>query len=376
MSESPGIEKARSLAKAAENLYPELKRECEEKVVRWERGDFVLHSLEPAYFEIHKHRPGNRLEGEAATRRGWYAHGFDAQGRLVLLREYVFSDRFYETFYRWEVGGTSLLRYGYDPKKEWIYAAWFSRDGEGRVRSIDTVHPGGAGWSKIYQYDPEGRVIKVEERHGGESRDFRDIEYDPEGKIARVYRREPGGERILDFERPSRERTFPVARDELSRTLADAIVASLARLSLQEPVYALALWYCDAEYQFRLPPHVAIGLDSERKRFAELRDKDVLWFIWNPAEWKMNHVHAHLDEELSSRCDSVNQDIWQNDRQKEVDVFLADLAQRLAKAGLPFPRTDDFVAYAINLDNGEHAEAVASQIAPESAMLLRQRGLL
>lgn len=381
MAATAGLEKATDLARRAGDLYPQLKLECEQCAMRWEWGTFVLHSLEPAYFELNKMRRGAPLEEEPDEPvSGVTGYGFNAQGKLVVERQLTeFAGRFYETFYRWEQGGTASLHFGYDPKKAWLNVAWFSYDDAGRVRSIDTVYARGNSSSELYQYDSGGRVISVE-RHGtnqpyGDLNDFRDIEYDSAGNIVRVFWRYPDGRRVLDFERPADGRTFQALRQALSKSLAETIVASLEGLSVKEPAFALGLHYCGAEYQHRLPPNVAIGLDAERRRFVEAHGNEAPDLIWNPAEWK-NHVTLKLDEQLSSQCESVNQDIWQNDRQEEADMFVADLAQRLEQYALPFPKTDDFVSYAVNLDNGTFAEALSAQITPQVATQLRRRGLL
>lgn len=381
MALSVGLEKARELAGKARDLYPRLKSECERQVVRWEWGSFTLHSLEPAYFEVNKARPGVRLgEGPDAPASAECAYGFDAQDRLVLERQRAgFAGQFYETFYQWEPGGTVRLHFDYHPEKTWIHAAWFSRDDAGRARSLDTVYARGGSSSEIYQYDAEDRIVGIEcygAGPDGDVHDFRDIEYDSTGRIVRVYWRYPDGRRILDFERPSEEQSFPAVRKELGNSLAEAIVTSLARLSLTEPVYALALWYCDAEEQHRLPPNISVGLEAERQRFVEEHGAEAPQFVWNPAEWEKSHIGLNLDERLTSQCESASQDIWQNDRQGEVDVFLSELAQQLATCALPFARTDDFVCYAINLDSGAYAEDVSSQAPQPAADLLRRRGLL
>lgn len=88
------LEQARGVAKWT---YAKAKRESEARVVRWEWATFERHSIEPAYFEIHKHRRGYLLKKE--PKKDDYAHGFDAQGRLCVDRQQTeFPGRFYETF--------------------------------------------------------------------------------------------------------------------------------------------------------------------------------------------------------------------------------------------------------------------------------------
>jgi hypothetical protein len=209
----------------------------------------------------------------------------------------------------------------------------------------------------------------------GDIHDFRDLEYDDAGKIVRVFFRYPDGRRVLEFERPDDAHTFSALQAALSQSLADAIVASLAELSISEPVFALGLHYRRAEYLHRLPPHAAVGLESERTRFVELYGKEAPRLIWNPAEWK-TYVAIKMDDRLRAQCRSASQDIWQNDRQEEADVFVAALAQRLAKTELPLPKTKDFVCYAVNLNTGSYAADVSSQLTPQVARRFHRRGFL
>ncbi|MBL8743983.1 MAG: hypothetical protein JNK04_22905, partial [Myxococcales bacterium] len=300
--------------------------------------------------------------------------------RLVVERQLTeFPGRYHETFYRWESDGTARVNYGDHPKKPLINAAWLSRDGAGRVGSIATVYARGNTLAETFTYDDQGRVIGAERRGTnpphGDLHDFRDLEYDAAGRIVRVFWRYPDGRRVLDFERPSDSQTFAALRTVLSDGLVRAIAAALGRLAIEHPVFALGIGFCGAEYQHRLPPNVAVGLDAERLRMRDAHGPDAPGLIWNPAEWR-THLVLDLDGDLSLQCESASQDIWQNDLQEEADVFLAHLARALGTAQLPIRRTEDFVAYAVDLDKGAFADEVASQIHPEHARGLRQRGLL
>ncbi|MBL8739704.1 MAG: hypothetical protein JNK04_01380, partial [Myxococcales bacterium] len=73
-----GLDTARELAEAAKTAYAGTKHACERTVVRWEWGTFVLHSLDPAYFELHKVRRGAPLASEPDPPvSGARGYGFD-----------------------------------------------------------------------------------------------------------------------------------------------------------------------------------------------------------------------------------------------------------------------------------------------------------
>lgn len=357
MSTRPELEKARALARDANPRYPELKRECERRVVRWEWGTFVLHSLEPAYFEIHKVRPGTKLRGEPTEpTSGVHGYGFDDAGRLVVERQLTeFPGKYYETFYLWESAEIARFHYHYDPRKPWINVAWLSFDEAGRVRAIDTVYARGNYISDTYTYDREGRLLELERRGTnppyGDLHDYRDVEYDEIGRIARVYGRSPDGRRVLDFERPTSDRTFAALRTAIADGLVAAFVTSLEKQAIEGPVFGVALHFCGADHHHRLPPNVSIGLEADRARILEEYGEDASDSIENPAEWETS-LEWELDEDLASMCASASQDIWQRDLHEEADRFVRDLARRLDEgaSALPLSRTEDFAVKAVDLD--------------------------
>src|SRR5688572_11078172 len=257
------IERLRALAAGAREAYPEIKARCEARATRWEWATFALYSPEPAYFEVHKFTPGDRLPGRPA--RSGHGYGFDPTDQIVLEHQLTeLPGRFYETFYERAADGFARYHFHYSREKELINVGWFSLDDRGRVSAIDTLYSAGSWRTQIFRY--EERLQTIEHRTE-EAVDFRDLEWDAQGRIARVYWRYPDGRRILDYERPSEDRTFAVNRRELRLRLGDAIRSSLAMIG--QPVQAVALHWCGAEYQHRLPPHVAACTASELEQLRE-----------------------------------------------------------------------------------------------------------
>ena len=108
-----------------------------------------------------------------------------------------------------------------------------------------------------------------------------------------------------------------------------------------------------------MPPHVAACTASELEQLRESFG-DELDSVWNPAEWK-RHLHVPLGE-LESLYDSVNQDIWQNDLDDEVDLLLSEIAIDLMRDPR-VPVADGFVAYATDLDRYSGSEDAARHAA-------------
>jgi hypothetical protein len=154
-------------------------------------------------------------------------------------------------------------------------------------------------------------------------------------------------------------------------------VQLLRKQKLKAPVCALAIVWCDAEYQHLMPPEVKVCLASERQRFIEEkgRKKAAEWFLWNPAEWQLGGQPV-LPKQAARKAELANQDIWQNERFAEAEKFFRQLAADLFEADLPMPRTDDFVCYASNIELGRGIDDVRKQAPKKALNLLRKREFL
>lgn len=326
------VTRAKELFAAAD--YEALRSACNSKVVRWEWGTFTRRSLEPAHFELHKCTPGELLlDKPDPPISGAVGHGLDAEGRMVVdhgLTEFV--DRF-------NVVGSC---FAYARGNHMLYT---------------------------YAYDDAGRMIRMR-RTGpnppyGDMDDSRELEYERD-TVVRVYWCYPDGRRVLDFERPTRSRTLAACSDQLEAELGAALDRWLEQCSPRPA--AVALYFTDAGYQRRLPAEVAFVSDAELDVLAT-RFEDDKAAIWNPAEWG-NEVDVEYDPELLERCNSVNQDIWQNERQDEATTLLQRIAAAFAERHPPL------IAYVTNLSLGEAAADVEVSVDRATRATLAARGLL
>jgi hypothetical protein len=378
---SEGIEHAKRLAEDAPSSYAKLKAAAEAAVVRWEWATFVVHSYEPAYFEISKVTQGRILPSEPAEPiSGAHGYGFDAHGRVVVERQQTeFVGRVYETFFVHEGDGIASYHYSYDLEKTWINVEWFVAGSPGIVE-VHSVYARKNWLSVTYQYDESGRVVGCQRRGTnppyGDLNDSREIEYDGTGQIVRVYWCHPDGRRDLEFERPAKEATLRACRRDLLEQLKLAIVESMRSVSAADEVYAVVLSHCEAEYLHRLPPHVGVGLMTECRQLLEKHGGLAPDYIWNPAEWTSGELALELPAKLAALCASVSQDIWQNELEAEVDEFLLDLARVVKKADLPCRIADHFVSVVVALDRGDYAEQIVEQIDGKTARDLRAANML
>ena len=382
MSEEPrGLRIARTMAETAYRLYSDLVGNAAQRIVRWEWADFTRYSLEPCYFELHKFRPGEPLEREPdPPMSGATGHAFDSDGNLIAERDQTeVPGMCSETYYVYERDGVACYYFGYESEKPWRHVAWMSRDDNGRIIRIDRVHMRGNFFSETFEYDEPGRVVRYS-RQGpnppyGEMNDVIEIEYDEQGNVSKTVWVYPDGTRHTDFERPRPDRMLSSCREELSEGLTKAILSALTDAAPDAPVYALALYYCDAEYQHRVPPNVAFATERDLARFRTQHPDDFQYYVWYPAEWE-RHLSLDLGDQLADICHSVSEDIWQNELDDEVNTLLRDIASMLSGSTLPIPRSAAFVAYVTNLDNGDAVSDVRRSVTAEAQGLLSQMGLL
>jgi hypothetical protein len=374
-----GLARAKQLAESAASAYAPLKAAVEAEVVHWRWATTSMHSYEPAYFEINKFNKGQPLAAEPTElTSGVHGYGFDTRGRIVVERQQTeFAGRVYETFFRHEAGGIARYYYSYSPKKDWIAVQWLVTGATGIIES-HSVFSRGNWFSQMYSYDEHGRVAKRERRgtnppYSNDLNDWHDIEYDDKGQIVRVYWGQPDGSRVLDFERPDKDRTLRVCKSVLLERLTDSIVQALRDAQIGDDIYAIVFSHAGAWYQHRLPPEVSFGVATQCERFRKQHGVSAPEYIWNPAEWSAGKLSLELPGHIGSLCQSVSQDIWQNALWNEADDFLRDLARTVQNASLPCRRTSTFVAVVVALDRGDFAQQVAAQVDESTAGALSQR---
>jgi hypothetical protein len=373
--ESEGSQIAREMAAMAGERYSGLVDDTNKRAVRWEWWTTDRYSLEPCYLELNKFVPGEPLSHEPdPPMSGARGYAFDEGGALIAERgQTELPGRCYQTFYVHSPKGIARYYFHYDPEHPWLSVSWLSRDEAGRVQRIDQIGAHGSAFAEVFEYDAAGRVIRVT-RSGrnppyGDLQDARELEYDEQGRVGRVEWVYPDGRRVVDFERPAPDRTLSHCRDMLRDALTDAILAALRTVVPDSPIGALALIVCGAYYENRLPPPVAFATE------AQLRPNEDIDTIWSPPDWN-SYLSLQLDNELARLCDSVSNDIWQNELFDEVDALLEGIAGKLQTSELPVPRSDAFISFVASIDTGEYANDVRRAASPELVALLVRKKLL
>jgi hypothetical protein len=348
--------------------YARAKRETEARVVRWEWASFTRYSLEPHYFERHRFRRGDVL---ARPKRGAHGHGFDAEGRLCVERRLTeFEGRFYETFYAPKDGGIARRHFDYSPEKRSINDAFFEIE-DGCVSRIDTVYARGNRASEVFHWDRRHRLASVD-RSGPEGKSTYRMIWDSRG-LARVDWI-ANKKTCVQWRRVERGTGLIARRAALENGLARAIRTTLENDPPEAPVYAIALWWCIADWQHRFPPELAIATAPQRDRFFAEEKSRALDFVWSPPEWGDDRS-IRLDRKLARICEDASSDVWQNDLQSLADDAVRSIARKIGRPRIP--TTKDFVAYAVQVDVRETArQQLARQLDAKKRAAFEKRGWL
>jgi hypothetical protein len=378
--DSEGMRRVKAMAARAHKQYASIKAKCEAAVVRWRWATFSMHSYEPAYFEINKFTRGKWFAEEPEAKENVYAYGYDAEGRVVVLREYSsFPGEYSETFYRHEPKGIMAITFERDPEKNWERVEWFSLH-DGDVVANDSIASTQNTQSGRYQYNDKGQMVRADFRcinpPSLDIADSRDLEYDEKGKISRIYWNTYDGLRVLDFSRPTHKMTLKALKPQLLEGLTAAVIKAIKRLKIKDEVYVIALRYISACYEQLLPPVVGINTVSERTRLFKEHREYPFDAIWNPAEWKWGELDLQLSPELQAACTAANQDIWQNERENEALRLYAEVANRLQPTDLPLQTSDDYVAVVVMTEPGDYAGQVSQNLRAPYRKKLQKAGWL
>ena len=378
--ESEGIRIARKMAEVADQRYSDLMDSTARRCVRWEWATFRRYSLEPRQFELNKATPGEPLDEEPDPPiGGTTGHAFDADGNLIAeIDQTEFRGQYYETYYEYKDDGIARYYYDYSLPHSWRSVCWMSRDRERRITRIDAVSAMGNFSSTFYEYDDNGRVARVR-RQGlnapyGEMNHLWEIEYDEQGNVSKTIWVYPDGRRKTDFERPGPDRRLSSCGPKLRSALTEAISAALHDAAPDSPIYAVALWHFEEQYQHRLPPAVTFATERDLERFRAEHPENMNYYVWHPGVW--HHLCLHLDDWLEGLCHSVNEDIWQNELYDEVNALLDEMALELFAGELAVPLSDMFVIYVTDMDKDERSADVRRFATPEALAFITKRGLL
>ena len=353
--------------------YKAWKAECVAGVVEWK------YSVSPCDFfkPFKKHAP-QFVESEAeGLKAHGLAHGFDAQGRILISEDASRDRPGHAQLYRYR-GDTAYYGAFYG-ERLMVYHKYVLHDGKVMERHAvggENMEP---EWMGVDYFTYEnGQPIKLRSEYAtGKVYEFT---YDENENLTGRWRIKPNGERVSMEKKPLHKganlKTLTV---QIRERLPKLVQQTVAAAKVMEPVYCLALAY-DGEGNGVMPPCLGIGLESERQAWLEDCGEEASSFIWNPAEFKhYEKEHTQFDDEdFHQRCEWYNDLMAEKDSEAPAIKILNEVAAELA--GMDWSQhlktTPDFVVYAVDFELGDLNKNLKKSVAPALLSKLKAAKLL
>lgn len=171
-------------------------REAKAAVTRWTWASAPTTKIKPGYFESMKKRVGKVLPRKPTKLEGAVEEGFDAQGRLRVVRLYAADGSTQDSFLRYEAGASaaSIEELVYKPDQPWA-AYWYGKNERGQIAVVESIDRMDAKWvyrtHRRYTFDPRGFYSGFTEEcdtgDGNKVPHAFDFECDDTGQIVRSW---------------------------------------------------------------------------------------------------------------------------------------------------------------------------------------------
>jgi hypothetical protein len=370
--------------------YRSLRQACEANVVSWRWASDDLYDPRPLHFETHGYKKGRLLKQPPKKPASKIEYGFGADGLIHVARQHIrfdgYPDRlwFYETFYVRGKDEIEVTHFDYHPDKDPIFYG-IGRYEDGRMRHWRVRAREGIG-RDTYTWEGE-KVVRIECEHApvekgagsGPLVQVRQYEicYDAAGDIQEILSHQHHPREVTEvvYRRRPGDVTFADLLRRMRPALTQAVFEEVRRAGISERVYALVLAW-DPGQQESLPPSIGIGLESERAAWLQEHGKDAKQYLWNPAEYQ--NFRDIASEAVEEACRPVNQECRLRDSWKEARRVLNEVARDLG--GMDWTgvlaTTEDFVAFAVDLELSEFRQNIKASARPEVLEALKRKGWL
>ena len=346
---------------AEKNAFNRLKKLCESKVVRWKYWLWPDWYWEPDFFL------GARQNSKPVKKEGAkFAFGYNNDNRVVVIRQFGGAGS------RDGLHAMQFLRWS---KKKIVGSIFFGAtiyEGDsGNIVAGTDFRLGGNVADCFEATLSEERIVRVE-RLLESWWEWKTIEWQGdkvttvlEGMRGRKAHRQntysKTGEVIedLDLTDPVKRKPLPKGvtmkslEKEIRERLAKAVVATVIKAKLKEPVYCLALNY-DCEGNPLLLPELGIGLESDRQARLKRGGRDATLEIWEPEEFSIfaNNRTELKDKALDRACDLYNRELESNGSVEPARKLILQVAGDLARMDWKgkLNTTEDFIVYAVDTD--------------------------
>ncbi|MEB2311278.1 MAG: hypothetical protein OZ921_01800 [Sorangiineae bacterium] len=373
---------AQARFEALAGAWAEARAAAEAKVTTWEWATGPLHEALPLAIERSELKRGRRLREPPATPDGAYEYGFDERRRLSVIREHVDRSRAYEEFFAYRDDGFERARFDYSSEHRLLAVTECAVQGARVVKTATHAVEGSS--TELYEYRGARPIaVAVNQRsHDGQEAPYDvAVEYDELGVLGRVQHVYPNGYARTVFRRPASRPTLASLSAVVRERLIESVPELVGCLALEEPAFAVLL-VSDAEDGGSLPPLLAVGLASERAAWLREHGTRAREHAWNPASYRHFDVPAlTFDAPELLAAGQLLGELFRSRASPERSVrkLLDEVAADLNRAAWPphFPRTDDFVVFATDLEGTDAARALRVAAAPaERVEQLRRQGLV
>ncbi len=329
--------------------YTEIKNSAEQKAVTWCWATNSMLKLEPFYNEIHRFPYGRKLKDEPAEKSGRYQIGLDDAGNIVVERNYVsFENQYYETFITYERDLTESVHYSYSKEKEIINVHQYHYNSGRLVRLCKWA---GGGCSELsYSYD-NNRIIKITEeyrQHGFENETDTEYhtEYNDFGELDKI----TDQNNHTYYKRKDSKHNFSSLSKLLIEKMPHVIEQCLANENIDRKIFSIVILY---GYENSFPPSIGIGYEDERQKWLSEKGDEARWFLWNPAEYSNGLISMDdIDSSLDNICDSINQMIAMENKEKKVADIFVDVCRNVDPGKFVKKEclADDFIIYPVDYE--------------------------
>ena len=244
--------------------YLQFKEQAEQQAHNWRWASDQMHEPHPHWFLIHQFTSGRWLKVRPKRSRSPHLYGFDPQGRIVVVRNFISSDvdtdyRCYEEFFSYQgdiVEG--VLFSEFYPKT--VFAKTTKLVSNGQIVASESVGIYGQNQQK-YTYDHDlfiGISGRGDSSSYGPYMDAYRLFYDPSGNVQNITRIYNGGSEKIIYRRLSPTENIPALSSKLEQLLVAQIPEVIAAAHISKPVYCLVLAY-DSESIQPFAPYLGTG---------------------------------------------------------------------------------------------------------------------
>ncbi len=374
---------------AEREAYNALKESTESLVVSWRYSQGQLWSYNPIVWDT-------LTEEEVADPgQAEYAYGYDAEGRVVCIRQFtiehagklapsgrveiVRTQRVYNEHFilhrpgLMEISEYATLREPAGAKE--LTSVYEVRTENGRIVEKAELRKDSFDHDRYFW---EGERLKVAQSLDESGKTTCETEWEADG-TSKIYQIRKDGSRFWRDEPLPKGVTVKSLAGIVRQRLLELIPQTVKAAGLEEPAYCVALAY-DGEGNDVLGPHLGIGLDSERQKWLKEHGEEAWQFIWNPAEfanYEKSHTQLEADD-LYQASEWLNRALADRGSLAPAIKLLVEVAAELEK--LDWSRliqtTPDFVVYAVDFELADLRKNLKQIVRPGKLAALKRAKLI